>query len=109
MGNNYCSCLEIRDNNYELPTNRVNTDPNKFLPKTASNSSANRTYSAPLFTPEQMPLLCRLQARARGNLFRKHAKSHKMSVINKQRMISSTFDTNYSFTDKEVIVKENFI
>jgi hypothetical protein len=103
MGNQ-CNCLDFKESN-EVPINRqASTESNIKLPKSATGTSSNPVFTTPILTSQQLLLVTILQARFRGILIRKRLKLRKTGINYKQRLISSTFDTNYSFTDKDIIV-----
>ena len=103
MGNQ-CNCLEFKETN-EIPINhQLSSESNMKLPKSASGTSTNPVIYSPSLSFRNLLILSRLQAHIRGILIRKCFKLRKTGFNCKQRLISSTFDTNYSFTDKDIIV-----
>jgi hypothetical protein len=103
MGNQ-CNCLDFKESS-DFPLNRqTSTQSDIKLPKSSTGFTVNPIISHPNPNYQQLLLVTALQARFRGLLFRKRFRQRKTGINYKQRMISSTFDTNYSFTDKDIIV-----
>ena len=98
-----CSCPDFKENQ-EL--NTLKTEKSREPIKQARSAETANESILPELVMIKDPLpIIRIQSCMRGMILRKKRRATKLVFNDKQRMISSTFETNFSFTDKHIIVK----